>query len=145
MARRELIYGSGPRRGVQGGAPFMVLGRIIFRLGVLIAVCSLAGCGAATATSAGNAKPKLKLTNVSYDPTRELYADFNKEFARHWQEEHEQVVEITASHGGSGAQARAVIDGLKADVVTLAIAYDIDQIAEKSKLLPSEWEKRLPH
>ena len=68
--------------------------RIIFRLLVLVAACSLAGCDAASSKSISNGKSALKLTNVSYDPTRELYAEFNKEFARHWQEEHEQVVEI---------------------------------------------------
>ena len=82
--------------------------------------------------------------NVSYDPTRELYAEFNKEFAKYWKETHGQEVVIEQSHGGSGAQARGVIDGLKADVVTLAIAYDIDQIADLSKLLPPNWQDLLP-
>jgi sulfate transport system substrate-binding protein len=125
--------------------PFMDLHRIAFRAVVLVALCGLAGCGAATATSTNNTRPILKLTNVSYDPTRELYADVNKQFARHWLEEHGQVVEVTQSHAASGAQARAVIDGLKADVVTLAIAYDIDQIAQAGKLLPADWQQRLPH
>lgn len=82
----------------------------------------------------------LRLLNVSYDPTREFYEDYNKLFAKHWKEE----IEIQQSHGGSGKQARAVIDGLKADVVTLALAYDIDVIAEKTKLLPQDWQKKLP-
>jgi sulfate/thiosulfate-binding protein len=119
--------------------------RSIYRFLLATALCVLAGCGSSTPASDGATKRTIKLTNVSYDPTRELYSELNKEFARHWLEEKGQVVEVTASHGGSGAQARAVIDGLKADVVTLAIAYDIDQIAETVKLLPADWESRLPH
>jgi sulfate/thiosulfate transport system substrate-binding protein len=87
----------------------------------------------------------VTLLNVSYDPTRELYADFNAEFAKHWKEQHGQEVKIDQSHGGSGSQARAVIDGLKADVVTLALAYDIDQIAKKGESLPANWQTRLPN
>src|ERR1700749_4395438 len=83
------------------------------------------------------------LLNVSYDPTRELYVDFNKAFAAAYQKETGKSVEIKQSHGGSGSQARAVIDGLKADVVTLALAYDIDALAAKG-LLPADWQKRLP-
>ncbi|HYE05749.1 MAG TPA: sulfate ABC transporter substrate-binding protein [Planctomycetota bacterium] len=85
------------------------------------------------------------LLNVSYDPTRELYADFNAAFAKHWQEKTGKSVQIDQSHGGSGKQARSVIDGLAADVVTLALGYDIDVIAEKAKLLPADWQQRLPH
>jgi len=87
----------------------------------------------------------LTLLNVSYDPTRELYQAFNPEFARYWKEGTGQSVSIRQSHGGSGKQARSVIDGLDADVVTLALAYDIDAIAEKSGKLPADWQKRLPH
>ncbi|HLP78444.1 MAG TPA: sulfate ABC transporter substrate-binding protein [Candidatus Paceibacterota bacterium] len=88
----------------------------------------------------------IKLLNVSYDPTRELYGDYNSAFARHWAQENGGVkIGIQQSHGGSGKQARAVIDGLEADVVTLALAYDIDAIAEKAKLLPADWQKRLPN
>ena len=83
----------------------------------------------------------VSLLNVSYDPTRELYVDFNKAFAAAYQKETGKSVEIKQSHGGSGSQARAVIDGLKADVVTLALAYDIDAIAGK-RLLPEDWQKR---
>lgn len=83
------------------------------------------------------------LLNVSYDPTRELYQEFNKAFAKHWQEKTKEVVSIKQSHGGSGKQARSVIDGLEADVVTLALANDINAIAEKAKLLPEDWQKRL--
>ena len=85
----------------------------------------------------------FSLLNVSYDPTRELYADFNKAFAAAYQKESGKSVEIKQSHGGSGSQARAVIDGLQADIVTLALAYDIDAIAAKGLIAP-DWQKRLP-
>ncbi len=87
----------------------------------------------------------IELLNVSYDPTRELYKEFNAEFARHWLEKTGDKVTVTQSHGGAGKQARAVIDGLAADVVTLALAYDIDAIAEKTGKLPATWQQRLPH
>jgi len=87
----------------------------------------------------------VTLLNVSYDPTRELYADFNQAFAKHWKEKTGQTVTIQQSHGGAGKQARAVIDGLEADVVTLALAYDIDAIAEKAGLFPKDWQARLPN
>jgi sulfate/thiosulfate-binding protein len=86
----------------------------------------------------------ITLLNVSYDPTRELYQAINQAFAEQWKQKTGDKVEINQSHGGSGKQARAVIDGLDADVVTLALAYDIDAIAEKGKLLPGDWQKRLP-
>lgn len=82
--------------------------------------------------------------NVSYDPTRELYENFNKEFGAFWKQRTGQDVNFKQSHGGSGKQARAVIDGLQADVVTLALAADIDEIAEKAKLLPPDWQKKFP-
>src|SRR6266513_163214 len=85
----------------------------------------------------------VTLLNVSYDPTRELYADFNKAFAAAYQKETGKSVEIKQSHGGSGSQARSVIEGLQADIVTLALAYDIDAIAGKS-LVAADWQKRLP-
>ncbi|MDB5582875.1 MAG: transporter permease [Bradyrhizobium sp.] len=85
----------------------------------------------------------VSLLNVSYDPTRELYAEFNKAFASAYSKETGKSIEIKQSHGGSGSQARAVIDGLQADVVTLALAYDIDAIATKG-LIPADWQKRLP-
>jgi sulfate/thiosulfate-binding protein len=87
----------------------------------------------------------VKLLNVSYDPTRELYQDINGAFAKYWQAKTGETVNVKQSHGGSGKQARAVIDGLQADVVTLALAYDIDAIAERGKSLPTDWQKRLPH
>lgn len=87
----------------------------------------------------------VELLNVSYDPTRELYQDFNAAFAKHYAATGGKQVTVRPSHGGSGKQARAVIDGLEADVVTLALAYDIDMLAEKGNLLPKDWQKRLPH
>ena len=105
----------------------------------------LAGCSSSDTSSSENSntqgedkKESVELLNVSYDPTRELYEEFNKEFAAHWKEETGQDVTINQSHGGSGSQARSVIDGLEADVVTLALAYDIDAIAEQ-KLLSEDW------
>ncbi len=85
------------------------------------------------------------LLNASYDPTREFYQDYNAAFAKHWKQETGEDISIRMSHGGSGMQARAVIDGLPADVVTLALAYDIDAIADKAQLLPLNWQRRLPH
>jgi len=87
----------------------------------------------------------VTLLNVSYDPTRELYQDYNAAFAKYWKAKTGQNVTIQQSHGGSSKQARAVIDGLDADVVTLALAYDIDAIADKAKLLPANWQSRLPN
>jgi sulfate transport system substrate-binding protein len=112
----------------------------------------LSGCGGSSTgaansqggSAANDTKPAVTLLNVSYDPTRELYAEFNTAFTRHWKEETGQDVTIEQSHGGAGAQARAVIDGLKADVVTLALPYDIDQISELAGLMPADWQKRLP-
>jgi sulfate/thiosulfate-binding protein len=86
----------------------------------------------------------VSLLNVSYDPTRELYQDFNQAFAKYWKAKTGQTVTVEQSHGGSSKQARAVIDGLQADVVTLALAYDIDAISQNAGLLPADWQKRLP-
>jgi sulfate/thiosulfate-binding protein len=102
-----------------------------------IIACALLG---ATAANAAN----VTLLNVSYDPTRELYKDENAAFAAQWKQKTGDTVTINMSHNGSGAQSRAIIDGLDADVATLALAYDIDAIADKAKLLPSNWQKRLP-
>jgi sulfate transport system substrate-binding protein len=109
------------------------------RLRLAILAAGLAILGAPVAQAAQT------LLNVSYDPTRELYADYNKEFARYWKAKSGGDVTIKQSHGGSGKQARTVIDGLPADVVTLALAGDIDALAEKGKLLPVQWQSRLPH
>ena len=109
-----------------------------------------AGAGAAAlgapALLAGQAQAagSLTLLNVSYDPTRELYKDINTAYAKYWKDKVGQTLTINQSHGGSGKQARSVIDGLQADVVTLALAYDIDEIADKAKLLPANWQSRLP-
>ncbi len=93
----------------------------------------------------GGAQAKdIQLLNVSYDPTRELYVEFNKSFAAHWQSVTGDKVTVKQSHGGSGKQARSVIDGLDADVVTLALAYDIDELSNKGKLIPPDWQTRLP-
>ncbi len=91
------------------------------------------------------AQKQVSLLNVSYDPTRELYVDFNKAFAAHWQKKTGEILTIRQSHGGSGKQARSVIDGLDADVVTLALAYDIDELHSRAKLIPADWQKRLPN
>ncbi|MEW6390619.1 MAG: sulfate ABC transporter substrate-binding protein [Pseudomonadota bacterium] len=109
----------------------------------------LAGAGAGAATlmagrlAHAQAKP-VTLLNVSYDPTRELYKDINAAYAKYWKDKVGQTLTINQSHGGSGKQARSVIDGLQADVVTLALAYDIDEIAARAKLLPANWQSRLP-
>ena len=87
----------------------------------------------------------ITLLNVSYDPTRELYQDFNSAFAKHWKAKTGDNVTIKQSHGGSGKQARSVIDGLEADVVTLALAYDVDALHQNGKLIPADWQKRLQH
>ncbi len=86
----------------------------------------------------------IRLLNVSYDPTREFYAEFNREFAQLWKQKTGETVRIQQSHGGSGKQARSVIDGLRADIVTLALGYDIDAISAKGGLLPADWSSRLP-
>jgi len=86
----------------------------------------------------------VTLLNVSYDPTRELYQEFNAAFAKQWKAKNNETVTINQSHGGSGKQARAVIDGLEADVVTLALGYDVSALSE-AKLIPADWQKRLPH
>ena len=92
-----------------------------------------------------SAQNKVTLLNVSYDPTRELYQEINTAFAKAWQTKTGQVVTVNQSHGGSGKQARAVIDGLEADVVTLALAYDVDAISTVGHLIPADWQKRLPN
>ncbi|MCD1162268.1 sulfate ABC transporter substrate-binding protein [Peribacillus frigoritolerans] len=115
----------------------MLLTSLILAFGVL------AGCNSEKTKGDGTSK-SVELLNVSYDPTRELYQEFNEAFVKHWKEESGQDVTIQQSHGGSGKQGRAVIDGLEADVVTLALAYDIDAIYEASNLLTKDWQKRLP-
>ena len=109
-----------------------------FVLGAAVASLVLAGGPSHTLAD-------TTILNVSYDPTREFYQDFNEAFAEHWQQQTGEEIAIQQSHGGAGKQARAVIDGLEADVVTLALAYDIDEIAARSGWLPKNWQSRLPH
>src|SRR4051812_45889132 len=107
-----------------------------------------AGAGAGAAAflpAAAVAQKPVTLLNVSYDPTRELYKEINLAFAEYWKTKTGQTLEVRQSHDGSGKQARAVIDGLQADVVTLALAADIDEIATRAKLLPANWQSRLPN
>jgi sulfate transport system substrate-binding protein len=99
---------------------------------------------AAVAIAAAAEAKDVKLLNVSYDPTRELYQDVNAAFAKQWKEKTGDTLDIQQSHGGSGKQARSVIDGLEADVVTLALAYDIDAISSKGNLIAKDWQQRLP-
>ena len=115
----------------------------------LVASGGLAAAGAAALPLLGGqalaAADPLTLLNVSYDPTRELYKDINAAYASYWKGKTGQSITINQSHGGSGKQARSVIDGLQADVVTLALAADIDEIAQRAKLLPANWQSRLPN
>lgn len=113
----------------------------------LIITASIAALALASLTSCSDKRDadSASLLNVSYDPTRELYAEYNELFKKHWKEKTGQDVEIEQSHAGSGKQARAIIDGLEADVATLALAYDIDAIATEAKLIPEGWQARLQH
>jgi sulfate/thiosulfate-binding protein len=115
-------------------------------LGLAAAIGALAGCGSggSGAGSEGGSAAPVTLLNVSYDPTRELYVDFNAAFATYWRNKTGQEVKVNQSHGGSGKQARSVIDGLGADVVTLALAADVDSLVSRGKLLAPDWETRLP-
>ncbi len=106
--------------------------------GLLLSVSACSRPGAAAGES-------VTLLNVSYDPTRELYEDFNAAFAKHWEATQGTKLSVKQSHGGSGKQARAVIDGLEADVVTLALAYDVDMLHDKGSLVPKDWQARLPN
>lgn len=129
------------------GSPWLRL------LPFVVGLAFASGCGSSAPSSNPSTSDRsnagvparVQLLNVSYDPTRELYQEFNASFAEYWKGKTGQVVTIDQSHGGSGKQARAVIDGLEADVVTLALAYDIDAIAKKAQALPSDWQKRLPN
>jgi len=103
----------------------------------------LAGCGGGGGGGGGSGE--VQILNVSYDPTRELYKEINEVFARKWESEKGQRVTFRMSHGGSGKQSRAVIDGLEADVVTLALGYDIDVIADQTKRIPADWQTLLPN
>ena len=114
----------------------MTRARLFFRTAVAIALVAATGFAAAK---------DVTLLNVSYDPTRELYQDYNAAFAKYWLGKTGDKLTVRQSHGGSGKQARSVIDGLEADVVTLALAYDIDEISERAKLIAPDWQKRLKH
>jgi sulfate/thiosulfate-binding protein len=122
---------------------------ILFTRRGLVTAGAAAAAGAATLPLLGGvaqaAADPLTLLNVSYDPTRELYKDINGAYASYWKSKTGQNITINQSHGGSGKQARSVIDGLQADVVTLALAADIDEIAKRAKLLPTNWQTRLPN
>jgi len=109
--------------------------KTFFKSIVLLVAVSIAPCAPAK---------EIRLLNVSYDPTRELYQDVNAAFTKQWKDQHGDTLRLEQSHGGSGKQARAVIDGLEADVVTLALGYDIDAIADKSGQIAKDWQKRLP-
>ncbi len=111
--------------------------------GTLFRVLAIAG--AVGAFAGVSARAEQALLNVSYDPTRELYKAINPAFVADWKAKTGETIEVQASHSGSGAQARAVIDGLNADVVTLALAADIDAIASKTGKIPADWQKRLPN
>src|SRR5450432_1146825 len=101
--------------------------------------------GGAPVASSGAPATQVELLNVSYDPTRELYAAVNEDFAKEWKAKTGQTLKVKQSHGGSGKQARSVIDGLEADVVTLALAYDIDALSTQGNLIPANWQSRLPN
>jgi sulfate/thiosulfate-binding protein len=111
-----------------------------------LAAAAAAGLTATLAACSGGSSDgkSVELTNVSYDPTRELYQAINPAFAKYWRDKTGQAVTFKMSHGGSGKQSRAIIDGLEADVATLGLAYDIDSIAKRGKLLPADWQKALP-
>ena len=116
----------------------------ITRRGLVAGAAGLAAAPLLAGSAMAQGKP-VTLLNVSYDPTRELYKDINVAFANYWKGKTGQALDIKQSHGGSGKQARAVIDGLQADVVTLALAGDIDEISARAKLLPANWQSRLPN
>ncbi|WP_082195476.1 sulfate ABC transporter substrate-binding protein [Bacillus testis] len=116
---------------------------LLLVVGMLSACGSKASNGASESGSKASSKKSVELLNVSYDPTRELYQQYNEAFAKHWQKEKGQKVTIQQSHGGSGKQGRAIIDGLQADVATLALGYDIDAIADGG-LLSKDWKEKLP-
>jgi sulfate/thiosulfate-binding protein len=117
----------------------------MYRRFILAGIAASLVAGPIALSAAAAAPAPVEILNVSYDPTRELYQDIDAAFARDWKAKTGQDVTIRQSHGGSGAQARSVIEGSPADVVTLALGYDIDSIAQKAKLLPANWQSRLPH
>jgi sulfate/thiosulfate-binding protein len=119
--------------------------QIITRRGLIATGAGVAALPLLGGNALAQGKPPVTLLNVSYDPTRELYKDINAAYGTYWKSRTGQSVNVNQSHGGSGKQARSVIDGLQADVVTLALAGDIDEIAARAKLLPANWQSRLPN
>src|SRR4051812_6605528 len=111
--------------------------KMLFPILITVVVMVLAACG--------NGTSKVEFLNVSYDPTREFYQEFNESFAAYWKEKTGQEVAFQQSHGGSGKQARAVNDGLEADIVTLALAYDIDELVRSRQLLNKDWQTELEY
>jgi sulfate transport system substrate-binding protein len=122
----------------------LMLKRIIGLMCLAVVTFMVAGCDGSSSSDANNGIKKVQLLNVSYDPTREFYQEFNESFAAHWKATQNEEVYVEQSHGGAGKQARAVMDGLEADVITLALGYDIDVIAERTKLLPTDWQSKFP-
>ncbi|MCY2989242.1 MAG: sulfate ABC transporter substrate-binding protein [Planctomycetota bacterium] len=118
---------------------------LLIVIGIGLVGCDSSSPGGGGKSATGGGPPRVTLLNVSYDPTREFYQDFNASFAEYWKQKTGQEVAIDQSHAGSGKQARAVIEGLEADVVTLALAYDVSAIAKKGRLLTEDWQQRLPH
>jgi sulfate/thiosulfate-binding protein len=114
--------------------------RLLLSAAVLPLLALLAGCG-----KRGESGRTVSILNVSYDPTRELYVDVNHVFAEKWKAEHGETLKIEQSHGGSGKQARSVLDGIPADVVTLALSLDVEMLHKQRGLLPADWQKKLPH
>jgi sulfate/thiosulfate transport system substrate-binding protein len=149
---------SKPRSSAQPRAPRRAFGLALARAAVLLVATSagLAACskksegtgsapvGSGSAAIANSNKGPVTLLNVSYDPTRELYQEFNTVFAKYWKDKTGQDLKVNQSHGGGGKQARAVLDGLEADVVTLALGYDVAILHDKGKLIPENWQSRLP-
>lgn len=135
VAMHALVASSVRRARTLGRRP------VVLVAAALVAFASLAGAPLA-AFAAGKT---ITLLNVSYDPTRELYEDYNKAFAAYWKQQTGDTVVVNQSHGGSGRQARSVIDGLEADVVTLALAFDVDALSKQGRLIPANWQQRLPN
>jgi len=117
---------------------------VVLVLALLVLALGVARAAETPSAPAAAAPKEVTILNVSYDPTRELYQDFNAAFGKYWLAKTGQKVSVNQSHGGSGKQALSVIEGLEADVVTLALAYDVDAISEQAQLLPADWQKRLP-
>lgn len=142
--RLQTISPGGPLLGLHATQPDLRKGQPVLspRSAALLAALALV---LAPNAAVAQAPAPVTMLNVSYDPTRELYQDYNQAFATYWKGKNGQEVTIDQSHGGSGKQGRAVIDGLEADVVTLALAYDIDAIAKTAGLLDPKWQERLPH